>query len=110
MGRPVVQCRSRIDKPVEEIVQLKEKNQGPVSRLEKNDLRIGVYVCHCGKNIAGTVRCEEVAQYALNLPGVVLAADSLYTCSEPGQEQIKADIREHKLNRVVVASCTSQTP
>jgi heterodisulfide reductase subunit A len=97
---------SRIDKPVEEIVQLKEKNQGSGSRLEKNDLRIGVYVCHCGKNIAGTVRCEEVAQYALNLPGVVLAADSLYTCSEPGQEQIKADIREHKLNRVVVASCT----
>jgi len=73
---------------------------------EPNDMRIGVYVCHCGKNIGGTVRCEEVAEFARNLPGVTLAKDSLYTCSEPGQEQIKSDIREHKLNRVVVASCT----
>jgi heterodisulfide reductase subunit A len=73
---------------------------------EPNDLRIGVYVCHCGKNIGGTVRCEEVAEFAQTLPGVKLAKDSLYTCSEPGQEQIKSDIREHKLNRVVVASCT----
>ena len=71
-----------------------------------NDLRIGVYVCHCGKNIGGTVRCEEVAEYAKGLPGVMLASDSLYTCSEPGQEQIKHDIKEHKLNRVVVASCS----
>ncbi len=72
----------------------------------KNSLRIGVYVCHCGKNIGGTVRCDEVAEYASQLPGVILAKDSLYTCSEPGQEQIKHDIREHDLNRVVVASCT----
>ncbi len=72
----------------------------------RNDLRIGVYVCHCGKNIGGTVRCAEVAEYARNLPGVILSQDSLYTCSEPGQDQIKSDIRQHKLNRVVVASCT----
>lgn len=65
-----------------------------------------MYVCHCGKNIGGTVRCDEVAEYAGQLPGVILAKDSLYTCSEPGQEQIKHDIREHRLNRVVVASCT----
>ncbi|MBI5248264.1 MAG: hydrogenase iron-sulfur subunit [Desulfomonile tiedjei] len=71
-----------------------------------NGIRIGVYVCHCGKNIGGTVRCDEVAEYARQLPGVALATDSLYTCSEPGQEQIKHDIREHQLNRVVVASCT----
>ena len=68
------------------------------------DLRIGVYVCHCGKNIGGSVRCEEVAEFAGTLPNVILAKDSLYTCSEPGQEQIKTDIREQKLNRVVVAS------
>lgn len=74
--------------------------------LDVNDLRVGVYVCHCGKNIGGTVRCEEVAAFAQSLPGVVLGRDSLYTCSEPGQEQIKSDIREHGLNRVVVASCT----
>ncbi|MBI5570755.1 MAG: hydrogenase iron-sulfur subunit [Desulfomonile tiedjei] len=76
--------------------------QAPDSR----DLRIGVYVCHCGKNIGGTVDCVKVAEHARDLPGVVLAKDSLYTCSEPGQEQIKADIKEQKLNRVVVASCT----
>ncbi|MFC1833688.1 CoB-CoM heterodisulfide reductase HdrA2 [Thermodesulfobacteriota bacterium] len=81
-----------------------------VDEIEKeqssNDLRVGVYVCHCGKNIGGTVRCEEVADFARGLPGVALSSDSLYTCSEPGQEQIKEDIKEHNLNRVVVASCT----
>lgn len=85
---------------------MKEKSEGSDKELRSNDLRVGVYVCHCGKNIGGTVRCEEVAEYARNLPGVVLSQDSLYTCSEPGQEQIKADIKEHNLNRVVVASCT----
>ena len=91
---------------MEVIVQLKDKLEKPDTQFPSNDLRIGVYVCHCGKNIGGTVRCEEVAEYAGHLPGVALAVDSLYACSEPGQEQIKADIREHKLNRVVVASCT----
>ncbi|MGB6066959.1 MAG: CoB-CoM heterodisulfide reductase HdrA2 [Desulfomonilaceae bacterium] len=85
---------------------MKDKTEGSDKGLISEDLRIGVYVCHCGKNISGTVNCEEVAEYAKDLAGVVLAKDSLYTCSEPGQEQIKADIREHKLNRVVVASCT----
>jgi heterodisulfide reductase subunit A2 len=85
---------------------LKEKSESHPKRPSSNDIRIGVYVCHCGKNIGGTVRCEEVAQFAQELPGVLIAKDSLYTCSEPGQEQIKADIRNHGLNRVVVASCT----
>jgi len=85
---------------------VKEKTERTDESVLRNDLRIGVYVCHCGKNIGGTVRCHEVAEFANDLPGVILAKDSLYTCSEPGQEQIKADIREHKLNRVVVASCT----
>jgi heterodisulfide reductase subunit A2 len=80
----------------------KAKDDHPVAR----DLRIGVYVCHCGKNIGGTVRCEEVAEFAQNMPGVVLSKNSLYMCSEPGQEQIKSDIREHNLTRVVVASCS----
>lgn len=94
------------NRDLEEKGQLKEQREGPEPQSHGNDTRIGVYVCHCGKNIGGTVRCEEVAEYARGLPGVVLATDSLYTCSEPGQEQIKADIKEHKLNRVVVASCT----
>jgi heterodisulfide reductase subunit A len=70
------------------------------------ELRIGVYVCHCGLNIAGSVNCEKVAEYASTLPNVVLSKHNLYTCSDPGQETIKKDIMEHDLNRVVVASCT----
>jgi len=70
------------------------------------DIRIGVYVCHCGLNIAGSVNCEEVAKFAATLPHVVIAKDNRYTCSDQGQELIKTDIKEHKLNRVVVASCS----
>ena len=70
------------------------------------DIRIGVYVCHCGLNIAGSVDCEEVAKFAATLPHVVIAKDNLYMCSDQGQELIKNDIKEHKLNRVVVASCS----
>jgi heterodisulfide reductase subunit A len=77
-----------------------------VESKSKEDLRIGVYVCHCGLNIAGSVNCEKVAEYASKLPNVVLSKHNLYTCSDPGQETIKKDIMNHKLNRVVVASCT----
>ena len=68
--------------------------------------RIGVYVCHCGINIAATVDAGEVAQYAASLPHVVVARDYMYMCSDPGQEMIQQDVREHNLNRVVVASCS----
>ena len=77
-----------------------------MSSKKDEELRIGVYVCHCGKNIAGSVNCAEVADYASTLPNVVLSKHNLYTCSDPGQETIKKDIKEHNLNRVVVASCT----
>ncbi len=70
------------------------------------DIRIGVYVCHCGLNIAGTVDVEKVAEYARRLPSVVIARDYRYMCSDPGQELIKNDIEELGLNRVVVASCS----
>jgi len=73
---------------------------------QKEDIRIGVYVCHCGLNIAGTVDCKQVAEFVATLPHVVLAKDNRYTCSDQGQELIKKDIKEHKLNRVVVASCS----
>jgi len=73
---------------------------------QKQDLRIGVYVCHCGLNIAGSVDCKQVAEFAATLPHVVFAKDNRYTCSDQGQDLIKKDIREHKLNRVVVASCS----
>ncbi len=69
-------------------------------------IRTGVYVCHCGTNIAATVDVKAVAEYARSLDGVALARDYTYMCSDPGQDLIKQDIREHGLNRVVVASCT----
>lgn len=68
--------------------------------------RIGVYVCHCGLNIARTVDCGEVARAASALEGVAVARDIPYACSEPGQQGIKEDIAEHRLDRVVVASCS----
>ena len=71
-----------------------------------NGLRIGFYVCHCGHNIASMVDCAEVARYVGALPGVALSRDYKYMCSDPGQELIQQDIREHRLNRVVVASCS----
>lgn len=70
------------------------------------EARIGVYVCHCGTNIAGTIDVKAVAEYAATLPGVVVARDYKYMCSDPGQELIVKDIREHNLNRIVVASCS----
>ena len=73
---------------------------------EGGEVRVGVYVCHCGLNIAGSVDCEEVTKFAGTLPHVVLSKDNRYTCSEQGQDLIKNDIRENELNRVVVASCS----
>ena len=71
-----------------------------------SDVKIGVYVCQCGVNIAATVDCETVAEYAATLPGVVVARVYKYTCSDPGQEMIRQDIADFGLNRVVVAACS----
>src|SRR4030065_921563 len=68
--------------------------------------KTGVYICHCGTNIAGKVDVIAVAEYARNLDNVVLARDYPYMCSDPGQDLIKQDIKARGLNRVVVASCT----
>jgi len=68
--------------------------------------RIGVYICHCGSNIASTVDVAAVAEFAQGLDSVVIARDYKFMCSEPGQNLIKEDIRELGLNRVVVASCS----
>jgi heterodisulfide reductase subunit A2 len=69
-------------------------------------LKIGVYVCDCGVNIAGTVNVAEVVRFAKELPNVTVAREYKYQCSDPGQGMIKDDIRKLSLNRVVVASCT----
>jgi len=68
--------------------------------------KIGVYVCDCGINIAGTVNVPEVVKFARDLPNVTVAREYKYQCSDPGQKMIKEDIKAQGLNRVVVASCT----
>ncbi len=69
-------------------------------------MRIGVYICHCGSNIAGTVDCEGVACWAEGLDGVAVSRDYEFMCSSLGQEMIKEDVQEQGLDRVVVACCT----
>jgi heterodisulfide reductase subunit A len=68
--------------------------------------KIGVYICHCGTNIAATVDCEELAGFAGTLPGVKVARDYRYLCSDPGQDLIKNDIRDLSIDRIVVAACS----
>ena len=74
--------------------------------MPRDDLRIGVFVCDCGLNIAGSLDTEAVREYAATLPDVVTAVRNRYTCADPGQQEIKRAIVEHNLNRVVVASCS----
>ncbi len=69
-------------------------------------IRIGFYICHCGHNIASVVDVQAVAQMATSLPGVAVSRDYKYMCSDPGQELLQQDIRDHQLNRIVVASCS----
>jgi len=73
---------------------------------KKEDLRIGVFLCHCGTNIAGVLNIKELGEYAARLPGVAQVAENIYTCSEPGQQEIINIIRENELDRVVVAGCS----
>ncbi|MEE4275334.1 MAG: FAD-dependent oxidoreductase [Thermoleophilia bacterium] len=77
--------------------------------VSEEEPRIGVFVCHCGSNIAGVIGVESVAEYAQQLPGVEFATDTMYTCSSDSLSLIKEKIEEHQLNRVVVASCTPRT-
>jgi heterodisulfide reductase subunit A len=75
----------------------------------KSDVRIGVFVCDCGSNIAGYLEMKELVEYSKTLPNVVFVQENLYTCSEGGINEIKQAIPKHNLNRVVVASCTPRT-
>lgn len=76
---------------------------------QSDTLRIGVFICDCGSNIAGHVDCKAVTEFAATLPGIVYAKENLYTCSESGIAEIQKAIKEHNLNRVVVASCSMRT-
>src|SRR4030066_327868 len=71
--------------------------------------RIGVFVCHCGINIGGVVNVPGVKEYARGLKNGVYVDENLYTCSKDTQEKIKNAIKEHHLNRVIVASCSPRT-
>jgi heterodisulfide reductase subunit A len=78
-----------------------------MATLDKDaELRIGVFVCDCGLNIAGAVDCAAVCEHAETLEDVVCVVRNKYTCADPGQNEIKNAVAEHRLNRVVVASCT----
>jgi heterodisulfide reductase subunit A2 len=76
---------------------------------KKEDIRIGVFLCHCGSNIAGYLNMEELGEFCEKLPHVTFVQRNLYTCSEGGINEIKKGIKEQNLNRVVVASCTPRT-
>jgi heterodisulfide reductase subunit A2 len=74
--------------------------------LNSDPLRIGVFVCDCGSNIAGVVDTEEVRVFAETLPNVTVSVRNKYTCADPGQQEIQRTIYANNLNRVVVASCS----
>ena len=78
----------------------------PEAPASAEEVRVGVFVCHCGKNIGGVIDAAEVARYAEGLPDVVMPKDNLYTCAEPGQAEIRSAIDRYGLNRVVVAACS----
>lgn len=89
---------------------LTRRKEYPTERnVEGEEARIGVFICHCGTNIAGVVDVVKVAEYAAGLPGVVYVDRNLFSCSQDTQEIIKSTIKEKNLNRVVVAACTPRT-
>ena len=77
--------------------------------MSHEEVRIGVFVCHCGTNIGGILDVPTLAEYAKTLPNVVFSQDNLYTCSEVGLTEIMENIKEQNLNRVIVASCSPRT-
>ncbi len=89
--------------------RVRTKAYPPERDVSDEPPRIGVFVCHCGSNIASVVDVERVVEQTRHLPGVVLAETNVYTCADDNQDQMKLKIAEHRLNRVVVASCTPRT-
>jgi heterodisulfide reductase subunit A len=87
----------------------REKSYPPEIDITGQEPRVGVFICHCGRNIGSVVNVPEVVDYARTLPNVVYSEDNLYTCSTDSCDRIKQKIHEHNLNRVIVASCTPRT-
>jgi heterodisulfide reductase subunit A-like polyferredoxin len=86
-----------------------ETRHPPERPVAGEESRVGVFVCHCGSNIAGVIDVEDAAEYAKGLRDVVCSRDTMYACSSDALALIKEQVREHDLNRVVVASCTPRT-
>jgi heterodisulfide reductase subunit A len=89
--------------------RVKTKQYPPERDISDEPPRIGVFICHCGSNIASVVDVEAVVQRTSKLPYVVLAERNVYTCADDTQDQMKEKIIKHRLNRVIVASCTPRT-
>lgn len=89
--------------------EVSKKEYPPEMQLDGAEARVGVFVCSCGKNIGGVVDVPAVTEYAKGLPGVAYAESNTYTCSGESCDRIKEAIRNHDLNRVVVAACTPRT-
>lgn len=83
--------------------------QEDLAKINDDNIRIGVFVCECGTNIGGVVNCKAVADEAATMPNVTYSVVNKYTCSDAGQSEIKKAIKDHNLNRVLVASCTPKT-
>jgi heterodisulfide reductase subunit A len=81
----------------------------PNNNKKDEEVRVGIFVCHCGSNIGGLIDCHKLAEEVKEFPHVAYAEDNLYTCSETGLNAIKKAVEEHNLNRVIVASCTPRT-
>lgn len=89
---------------------LEEEKVYPEERdITSEEPKVGVWVCHCGKNIASVVDINEVVEYAKTLPNVVHVEDSIFACSTDAGAKISETIKEHGLNRVVIAACTPRT-
>jgi heterodisulfide reductase subunit A len=82
------------------------EDQFMVEDIGNEEVRTGVFVCHCGSNIAGVIDPQAVAEYAATLPNVVRATEAMYACADSGQNLIKEEIKKHNLNRVVVSACS----
>lgn len=89
--------------------QVRTKRYPPERDITDEPPRIGVFVCHCGSNIASVVDIERVVEEAKRLPHVVHAEHTIYTCADDSQARMKEKIAEHRLNRIIVASCTPRT-
>jgi len=89
--------------------RVRTKAYPPERDIADEPPRVGVFVCHCGSNIASVVDVAKVVEKTRQLPHVAFAEQSVYTCADDSQEQIKEMIAEHRLNRVIIASCTPRT-